>query len=124
MKQIVEGRTKELLALVKEGTQVNLIERELALLAVDILLALKKERGLAKAGCQCFLKIDLAMSGTLRKKLSEETRDLINEMIILDELGDKYGPELAIIVEAAKKILDRENVKFISDAKKAVRAVA
>lgn len=123
MPTIIAGRLKELLALVREAVQVNLIERELALLAIDLILALKKDKGLAKVGCQCFLKIDFAISGALRKKLSQETRDLMNEMIILDELGDTYGPDLNRAVNAAKKILEKQNGKLISDARELARVV-
>lgn len=122
MPKIIEGRLKELLALIKEVDQVNLIEREIALLTIDIVLTLKKNRGLLKSGCNCFRKIDFAINGTLRKKLSNETRDLLNEMIILNELGDKYGPDLNLIVDLAKKILERQNFKFIKDAQKLAEA--
>lgn len=122
MPKIIEGRLKELLALIKEATQINLIEREVALLAMDITLTLKRDGKLLEYGCNCFQKIDLAISGTLRKKLSNETRDLLNEMIILDELGKNYGPDLALIIQLTKKILDKQNTKFIKDVQKLAEA--
>lgn len=122
MSKIIEGRLKELLVLIKEAVQINLIEREMALLAMDIILALKKNKGLLKNGCNCFRKVDFAISGTLRKKLSNETRDLLNEMIILDELGENYGPDLNLIVELTKKILEKQNTKFIKDIQKLAEA--
>jgi hypothetical protein len=60
MKKMTEVRGKILLALVKEGTNATLIERELAFLAIDIVLALKTEK-LARSGCQCFREIDFAI---------------------------------------------------------------
>lgn len=121
MPKIIENRLKELLALVKEAEQVDLIEREIALLAMDIILTLKKNEGLLKHGCNCFRKIDFAINGNLRKKLSNETRDLLNEMIILDELGENYGPDLNLVVELTKKTLDKQNTKLVKDIQKIVQ---
>lgn len=115
---IIEGRVKELLTLVKEGTQVSLIERELALLVIDMILALKNETGSLKFGCKCFRRVDLAVTGSLRKKLSEAARELLSEMVILDEVGSKYGPDLNVIVSLAKRITEKQNLRFISDARK------
>ena len=120
MRTIIEGRMKELLNLIKKGAQVNLIERELALLALDVILAMKQEKGFHKFACNCFLKIDFSIIGTVRKKLSEEARDLLNEMIILDELGEEYGPDLNLIINLTKKIVEKQQSKLVSDARKLV----
>ena len=121
--KIIERRTQGVLDLVKEAEQINLIEREIATLAIDIILALKKKE-MAKFGSNCFRKIDFAVTTNLRKKLSEETRDLLNEMIILDEAGKKYGPDFNLIVNVTKKILDRERDRFITQAKETIRMAA
>ncbi|MEK7659221.1 MAG: hypothetical protein AAB338_01010 [Patescibacteria group bacterium] len=121
--KIIEARTQEILDLIKEAEQINLIEREIATLAIDVVLSLKK-KDMAKFGCNCFRKIDFAITTNLRKKLSEETRGLLNEMIILDEAGKKYGPDFNLIVNLTKKILDREGERFVVQAKETIGIVS
>ncbi len=112
-KKIIEERHKALLTLIKENTRTDIIERELALLAIDVILAMQT-KGAAKTGCLCFREIDLAITGALRRKLGEETRDLINEMIILDEFGEKYGPNLKLIFDLAQKTIGAQSSRFIA----------
>lgn len=112
-KEILEERKRTLLALIKERDSAEHVERELALLAIDVVLALRMEK-LAKAGCHCFREIEFAMSGTLRKKLSEETRDLINEMLILDELDKKHGPDLGLAFDLAQRIISKQGNRILA----------
>ena len=116
MKQVIEARKNAVLAFIKDGARTDLIERELALLAIDIVLALRTEK-LAKAGCRCFKEIEFAMTGTMRKKLSEETRDLMNEMLLLDELGKKYGPVLTLAFDLAQKIIGGQGNRMLAGMK-------
>ena len=124
VQKVIEERKKALLALFKKGgTDVHLIERELALLAIDVVLALQNKES-ANAGSRHFREIEFAMSGTVRKKLSAETRELLNEMLILDELGDKYGPNLTLVFDTAQKIIGGQGRRMLAGMKPERVAVA
>lgn len=112
----ITERKNTLLAFVKKGANLALIEREIALLAFDIVLALQTEK-LAKVGSRYFREIDFALTGTLRKKLSEETRDLINEMLVLDELGETHGPNVALAFDMAQKIVGGQGSRMAAHIK-------
>lgn len=116
IKKAIEERKNTLLAFIKKGAQTALIEREIALLAFDIVLALQTEK-LAKVGSRYFREIDFALTGTLRKKLSEETRDLINEMLVLDELGETHGPNLTLAFDMAQKIVGGQGSRMAASMK-------
>ena len=116
IKKAIEERKNTLLAFIKQGARVALIEREIALLAFDIVLALPTEK-LAKVGSRYFREIDFALTGTLRKKLSEETRDLINEMLVLDELGETHGPNLTLAFDMAQKIVGGQGSRMVANIK-------
>ena len=116
IKKAIEERKNTLLAFIKQGARVALIEREIALLAFDIVLALPTEK-LAKVGSRYFREIDFALTGTMRKKLSEETRELINEMLVLDELGETHGPNLTLAFDMAQKIVGGQGSRMVANIK-------
>lgn len=116
IKKAIEERKNTLLAFIKKGARTALIEREIALLAFDIVLALPTEK-LAKEGSRYFREIDFALTGTMRKKISEETRDLINEMLVLDELGKTHGPNLTLAFDMAQRIVGGQGSRLAANMK-------
>ncbi|MEK7537103.1 MAG: hypothetical protein AAB584_01525 [Patescibacteria group bacterium] len=108
--QIIQKRLRLILNLIKEGKDTAGIERETALLVLDVIDALQKGKTPLKDGCNCFIKIEYALDKKIRDQLSEEFEDLLNEMIILDEIGTKFGPDLSLIIKLATKILAKEDV--------------
>lgn len=116
LKKAIEERKNTLLTFIKKGARTALIEREIALLTFDIVLALQTEK-LAKVGSRYFREIDFALTGTMRKKLSEETRDLINEMLVLDELGEAHGPNLTLAFDMAQKIVGGQGHRMAASIK-------
>lgn len=116
LKKAIAERKNTLLAFIKKGARIALIEREITLLAFDIVLALQTEN-LAKEGSRCFREIDFALTGTMRKKMSEETRDLINEMLVLDELGETHGTNLTLAFDMAQKIVGGQGHRMAASMK-------
>ena len=116
LKKATEERKNTLLAFIKNGARTPLIEREIALLAFDIVLALPTEK-LAREGSRYFREIDFALTGTMRKRLSEETRDLINEMLVLNELGKTHGPSLTLAFDMAQKIVGGQGSRMVASIK-------
>lgn len=110
---IIQNRVRFILELVKKGKDLVRLEREFALLVLEILDALQKSEIALKDGCNCFTKIVYAINLKTHQKLSEDFTDLMNEALILDELGTKYGPNIPLLVKLAMKILMRktEDVK-------------
>lgn len=102
---IVNNRQKAILGLIKEGKDLHKIEREVALLALDMLEALGTKALSLEEGTKNFLKIEYALRLDMEYKLSEEFRDLLNEVLLLDEIGTPYGPDLMLIRTLATKIL-------------------
>lgn len=108
-KQIIHSRQQAILEMIKRGKDIPKIEREMALLVLDTVNVLPTESLSLKEGCKCFIQIDYAINQELENKFSEEFRDLLNEAMLLDEIGTNHGPDLNRIVELAKKILNRPN---------------
>jgi|GEM_PF-4755676 len=110
--KIVENRLKVILGLIKEKKDIHLIEREIALLSLDIIAALQTRSLSLSQSCKCFRKIDYSLDLKLRDQFSEELRDLLLEGILLDELGTPYGPDINLIYLIATKILEKEKIKM------------
>jgi len=115
--QIIQTRLKVILGLIKEEKEISQLEREMAFFALDIFNALQEKSLSPKEGSKFFLKVLYALRYEIDSKLSEECHDLINEGILLDEVGTPYGPDLNLIYNSARKILERKEAwlkqKFI-----------
>ena len=118
---LIRNRQEILLDLIKRDAEPLRIERELALLILDVIDALETKSLSLKEGGQSFIKIVAALRLDTEARLSEEFRDLLNEAILLNELGTPYGPDLAFMRSLATKILQRDEVvnrpqlkKFVS----------
>lgn len=120
--QIIHNRHKAILDLIKTGKDVSKIETETALLVLDTINALQAKAISLKESCKCFIKIDYSLNRGLEDKFSEDFQDLLNEAILLDEVGTTYGPDLNQIIKLATKILNRPNQLSESKIKGLVRA--
>ena len=120
--KIIHNRHKAILELIKKGKDIAKIERETALLVLDTINALQAKALSLKQGCKCFIKIDYSLNRDLENKFSEDFQDLLNEAILLDEVGTDYGPDLNGITKLAKKILNRPSQLSEAKIKGLVRA--
>ena len=112
--QIIKNRLAFILELIKEGKDIERIERETALLALDVIDGLRKKETSLKDGCNCFRKITYAIDLKTSNRMSEEFKDLMNEVLILDEIGAKYGPDIELLIKLATKILNRTNKRSVA----------
>lgn len=117
-RNIIENRSKAVLALVAADRDTSRIERELALLILDILGAVQTKALTFRQGKNYVAKIAYAMRTDTEEHLSEEARDLLNEMIILDEAGTAYGPDFAFVRGLVVKILQRDERETLPRLKK------
>jgi len=120
--KIIENRVEFILDLIKGGKDIERIERETALLAIDVIDGLKKKEAPMKQACNCFRRIIYAIDYKTDNQLSNEFQDLMHEALILDELNTKYGPDLDLLIEAATKILTRKKF-FPKKIKRHITAV-
>ena len=90
------------------------IEKETALLVLDVLDFLQKKHISLKDGYNCFIKIEYALNQKIRERLSEDFRDMLNEAIILDEIGTKFGPDLKLLMKLATKVLTEKSISGIN----------
>ena len=108
--QIIQKRLRLILNLIKKGKDIIGIEKETAFLVLDVIDFIQKREISLKGGCNCFLKVEFALDKKIRDRLSEEFEDLLNEAIILDEIGTKFGPDLNLLLELATKIITKKNI--------------
>ncbi len=116
-RKLIHSRLEEILGLIKKGNNVIRIETAVALLLIDVLHTIQTKSLTLKEGCGCFIKIDYALEEKIRKKMSEEFRDLLNEAILLDEVGTAYGPDLNKIQKLAVQVLSKNQVVLTENLK-------
>jgi hypothetical protein len=102
---IIQERLKAILALIKDGKDVFALEREVAFLALDAIEALRKKEITFQKAHVPFVKIEYAIDQKLNARLSEEAKDLLNEAIILDEIGTPHGPDMNLLITLATKLV-------------------
>lgn len=118
--QLIENRLKVILDLIKQKNLLR-IEKEVALLVLDIIDALQTKSLPLKQAGKCFIKIEYALNQEVRTKLSEDFKDLLNEGIILDELGKPNGADPTLMLTLATKILNKDRALSQSKIKTLVR---
>jgi len=106
--EIIKNRKKAALAHIRTGRNLPELEREMALLVLDILDALEAKSFTVTEGCKCFMEIEAVLDVKTRRRLSEEFRDLLNEAVVLDDMGTPYGPDLVRMRSLIAKILKRD----------------
>lgn len=110
---IIQDRQKVILDSMRKK-DLGRIERELALLVLDILHALQIKSISLQDSCRCFRRVGYSLDPKVEARLSEEVQDLINEGMILDEIGTRYGPNVATMFALATDILQKDKKFFQS----------
>lgn len=108
-KEVIKKRAEVIHAALKETRlDISRLEREMAFLVLDVLAGISAKALSLKAAGKYFVYIDYAMSGTVEKKTSVEFQQMLAEADLFDEVGKKYGPNLAELRELATRILTRD----------------
>lgn len=107
-KTILKNRLDAIRVLLKGQVDISQFEREVALLALDVLVALDVKAVSFKEADRYFTDIAYKMEEEMEQKTSEDLSALVAEGMLLDEVGKKYGPNLAEFRELATRILARD----------------
>ena len=107
-KTILKNRLDAIRVLLKGQVDISQFEREVALLALDVLVALDVKAVSFKEADRYFTDIAYKMEEEMEQKTSEDLSALVAEVMLLDEVGKKYGPNLAEFRELATRILARD----------------
>ena len=105
---IIKTRVSAIRSLLKGKIGVARLEREVALLTLDVLAAIETKALSPKEGGKIFVDLEYKMDMNVEKDTSEDFSGLTAEGMLLDEIGKKYGPNLAELRELATRILARD----------------
>ena len=105
---IIKTRVSAIRSLLKGKVDVARLEREVALLALDVLAAIETKALSPKEGGKIFVDLEYKMNMNVEKDTSDDFSGLTAEGMLLDEIGLKYGPNLAELRELATRILARD----------------
>ncbi|MEK7208349.1 MAG: hypothetical protein AAB699_02245, partial [Patescibacteria group bacterium] len=78
------------------------------LLTLDVLAAIETKALSPKEGGKIFVDLEYKMNMNVEKDTSDDFSGLTAEGMLLDEIGSKYGPNLAELRELATRILARD----------------
>ena len=109
--QIIHKRLALILQLIKEGVDMTRIERETAILVLEVIDGLTKNEIRIKEGCHCFIKIEYALDQKMHGELSPEYEDMMNEAMLLDETNKTHGPDVPLLLKLATNIITRKILK-------------
>lgn len=102
-------RVNAVYALVKSNTlDVVRLEREAALLMLDVLAAIETKSLSPKEASKMFVDVESQAHLAVKEKTSEDFSSLTAEGMLLNEIGKKYAPNLAELRELATRILARD----------------
>lgn len=107
-KNIIKQRISAIAALLNGARDIVRLEREAALLMLDVLAAIETKVLTLKAGDQIFTDLGYRFGLDIDQKTSEDFSALVAEGMLLDEVGKKYGPNLSELRELATRILTRD----------------
>lgn len=107
-KNIIKNRMGAIHALLKGKVDTVRLERDVALLVFDVLAAIETKTLSPKEGGKVFIDLEYKMNLDVERNTSEDFSALTAEGMLLDEVGKKYGPNLAELRELAMKILSRD----------------
>ena len=85
----------------------RLLEREVALLLLDVLEALRNKAITVKEASRYFVRIAYKIDLKMNRKLSDDFQQMHADAMLLDELKKKYGPSLKELKRLALLILGR-----------------
>ena len=107
--KIIMQRVNAVYALVKSNTlDVVRLEREAALLMLDVLAAIETKSLSPKEASKMFVDVESKAHLAVKEKTSEDFSSLTAEGMLLNEIGKKYAPNLAELRELATRILARD----------------
>lgn len=107
-KNIVQSRVSAIFKLLKGEANIIRLERETALLMLDVLAGIETKTLSLKEGGKIFVDLGYRMNADMERKTSEDFSALTAEGMLLDEVGTKYGPNLSELRELATRILTRD----------------
>ena len=107
-KKIVMQRTKSLKTLVESKPDVVRLEREVAILMLDVLAAIETRALSPEESSKIFVDLERRINLDIKQKVSEDFSALTAEGMLLNEIGRKYAPNLAELRELATRILSRD----------------
>ena len=105
---IVEQRVNAVDTLLKSTPDILRLEREVALLMLDVLAGIETKALSPKEGSKIFITVSSRIDLGVKQKVSEDFSALTAEGMLLDEIGKKYGPNLSELRELATRILARD----------------
>lgn len=107
-KNTIKNRVGAIRAMLKGKVDMVRLEREFALLVLDVLAAIETKTLSFKEGGKIFVDLEYKMNLDVELNTSEDLSALTAEGMLLDEVGKKYGPNLAELRELATRILSRD----------------
>lgn len=107
-KSIIKQRVHAINTLLKGSPDIVRLEREVAFLMLDVLAAIETKTLSFKEGGKIFVDLEYKMNLDVERNTSEDFSALTAEGMLLDEVGKKYGPNLAELRALATKILSRD----------------
>lgn len=108
-KSIIKQRISTIGVILRGGTlDIVRLEREVALLMLDVLAAIETKALSPKDGSKIFVDLEYRMHLVVKQKTSEDFSALTAEGMLLDQIGKKYAPNLAELRELATRILARD----------------
>lgn len=105
---IIEQRLSTINSLLTTVQGVVHLEREVALLMLDVLAAIETKMLSPKEASKAFVLVSSKTDLDIKQKVSEDFSALTAEGMLLDEIGKKYAPNLAELRELATRILSRD----------------
>ena|SRR3989338_11552017 len=108
-KDIIKARAEAIHEILSgREPDIQRLERETALLVFDVLAGLEAKALSFKVADKYFTDIEYAIDGALEKKVRPEFSQMLVEAMLLDEVGTKYGANLAELQKLATQILARD----------------
>lgn len=107
-KNTIKNRVGAIHTLLKGKVDMVRLEREFALLVLDVLAAIETKALSLKESAKVFVDFGYRMNLDIERKTSEDFSALTAEGMLLDEVGTKYGPNLSELRELATRILTRD----------------
>ena len=107
-KNIIKNRVDVIHALLKGKVDIIRLEREVALLMLDVLAGVETKAFSHKVAGKIFVDLGYQMNLDIERKTSEDFSALTAEGMLLNEIGKKYAPNLSELRELAMRILSRD----------------
>ena len=107
-KNIIIQRANSLKTLIGGKLNVVRLEREVAILMLDVLATIETKALSPKESSKIFVDVERHINLDIKQKVSEDFSALTAEGMLLNEIGKKYAPNLSELRELAMRILSRD----------------